>query len=709
MKLILVLLIIGIVFFVISKLKFIENKYLKGFFKYVAISIFIASAIEVFVFNFRHFESLFFGKEKELSFTYGEGIKCDDEFCKITDFDKAYVEALNINEPIHNLYLEIDKLDLLVDSEIEIQLTDEGNKEYFIAGVAKYFPLNKRSRYLKIDTSGKSEKLLLKFNKIERIVHDEDHVINEDVREELRVKSIKINVKVPFFISSFRLVILFLLVFTFLFVRNKSIFHEIAFDAKSTKSIVLIIISLIFVFSVFASSHNIYLNTIETPGTSRYQYHHYANSIIHGRLSLDLEVTDELAQLDNPYDSYNRLDKIGARGDKYYWDYAYYKGKYYSYFGVIPCLLLYVPYELITGGILRNFIALSITVTFYSIGVFYLYYQLFKKYFKKTSLPWYLMISMFSIISAGTVFALSASGFYSIPIIFGLALAHLGVGLWLKSTFVDKHKLFYVSLGSLLISLIAGCRPQLLITLFFAIPIFLVDYKKDRLALKKYSFKQYIAFAMPIIIIAIMTMTYNYVRFDSPFNFGASYNLTTNDMRHRGIKLDRTFLGYYEFLLKPTKVKNDFPFLESYRVDTSYKGITISEPMYGGYLFINAVMICSLFPWLFKKCIKDKELNWYLYICLLDILIIVFADTQLAGILPRYMLDFGWLFSLSTTIIMLSLFNKAKGYEEFKSVFLGLMLLSIIMNGLTFFNTMTIFVDNNIFYYDMYYTFMFWL
>ena len=55
---------------------------------------------------------------------------------------------------------------------------------------------------------------------------------------------------------------------------------------------------------------------------------------------------------------------------------------------------------------------------------------------------------------------------------------------------------------------------------------------------------------IPFIIVGLGLMYYNYIRFDSPFDFGANYNLTTNDMTLRGFNIDRIFLGIYYMLFK---------------------------------------------------------------------------------------------------------------------------------------------------------------
>lgn len=40
---------------------------------------------------------------------------------------------------------------------------------------------------------------------------------------------------------------------------------------------------------------------------------------------------------------------VRARPPDALWDVAYYQGRYYVYFGIVPCLLFQLPFELLTG------------------------------------------------------------------------------------------------------------------------------------------------------------------------------------------------------------------------------------------------------------------------------------------------------------------------------------------------------------------------
>src|SRR5699024_9055907 len=82
-------------------------------------------------------------------------------------------------------------------------------------------------------------------------------------------------------------------------------------------------------------------------GTAYGQMGALAHSLLNGRLDLNLvlEPPAELVAMETPYDTELRAQTV----DGSVWDAAYYDGKYYCYFGVVPCLLFQLPFEALTG------------------------------------------------------------------------------------------------------------------------------------------------------------------------------------------------------------------------------------------------------------------------------------------------------------------------------------------------------------------------
>lgn len=85
------------------------------------------------------------------------------------------------------------------------------------------------------------------------------------------------------------------------------------------------------------------------------QYQELAEALSEGKVSVG-DAEEALLAMKNPYDTI----ALQAAGIGYRADYAYYNGKYYVYFGIVPVLLLYLPYYLLTGGALQNYVAVFV-------------------------------------------------------------------------------------------------------------------------------------------------------------------------------------------------------------------------------------------------------------------------------------------------------------------------------------------------------------
>ena len=84
-------------------------------------------------------------------------------------------------------------------------------------------------------------------------------------------------------------------------------------------------------------------------------------------------------------------------------------------------------------------------------------------------------------------------------------------------------------------ALVAGCRPQMVLFAALALPILWPRYiTEKRLCSRAGAQGKRAAFILPVVLVAVGLMWYNAARFGSPFDFGANYNLTSNDMTRRG-------------------------------------------------------------------------------------------------------------------------------------------------------------------------------
>ena len=302
-----------------------------------------------------------------------------------------------------------------------------------------------------------------------------------------------------------------------------------------------------------------------------------------------------------------------------------------------------------------------INVAFIISGAYFLLRAIIKKYFPGASLGVLILCQFMLILGCGALLIVNPPTFYNMPGSLALALTLWGLYFWQRASRSCRIHPGFLAAGSLLMALVAACRPQMLVGSFLIIPIF---WGHVRSALTQKQFKScalnFIQAALPYMIVAALVMYYNFARFGSPFDFGANYNLTTNDMTHRGFHLDRLPFGLFTYLFQTPALIGHFPFMSPVSLQNTYQGTTIAETMYGGFFWFNAGCGALLFLKNVKKELKDRKLWLLSILSAVMAVIVVCADVEMAGILQRYGSDFGLFFALPAAICIFALEEKAK-------------------------------------------------
>ena len=126
-------------------------------------------------------------------------------------------------------------------------------------------------------------------------------------------------------------------------------------------------------------------------------------------------------------------------------------------------------------------------------------------------------------------------------------------------------------------------------------------------------------------------------------------------MTHRGFHLDRIPFGLYAYLFQPPALGSQFPFMKQTYMDTSYQGVTIFEPMFGGYFFLYPMTLVLLAVPRARRALSAKGLAPIWLCCIVLAVALCIFDLQGAGILMRYMSDFGIYFALAAALVFLEL------------------------------------------------------
>lgn len=382
------------------------------------------------------------------------------------------------------------------------------------------------------------------------------------------------------------------------------------------------------------------------------QYARLGDALIHGRVNLDLPVPDELAAMDNPYDTTAR-NQIGANGAiPIYWDHAFFRGKYYCYFGVIPAVLLFVPYQLITGSWLpTGWAVLVMACAAVVLGTAFVACAA-RTYFRETASLGTAILAICAInLGSGMCYQLVTPNFYSLPGITSYAFTLAGLCCWLKAKHAGRAagdtghtdgtvglSKPWLAMGSLCIAANLGCRPQFIFSALLALPIFWDELVRRRLFFSRKGWPNVLVALLPFAIVFAPLMAYNYARFGSPLDFGNNYNLTGFDLTQLQRSTNLILPTALSFLFQPVDLTMQFPFLATQRLQ--FPAWSPAEGIVGGFFAFMPVMALVLAaPFLARRTESGRDLIWCSFALALGTIAI---DIQLGSLAWRYFIDFGY-------------------------------------------------------------------
>lgn len=252
------------------------------------------------------------------------------------------------------------------------------------------------------------------------------------------IQAVRANVKVPFDFNPARVAIMAAILLAVACWRPGSWLWRIPLDTASTaqRTLGLCLAAPI----VFAMVYGIVTQLAGEPlvfheaGGYTYdfdQYGHIADALLQGRTSLDLNVPDALAAAANPYNTDVRARLLAEGVNPIYWDYAYYNGHWYSYFGVLPAVLLFMPYRLLTGHMLSSGAAVLLLMLLAILFLALLVIRVIARIAPKTSLAATSIALTTMLLGSNAGYLLFRRNFYSVPFAASLALSALGIWLWL--------------------------------------------------------------------------------------------------------------------------------------------------------------------------------------------------------------------------------------------------------------------------------------
>ncbi len=604
-------------------------------------------AAELFIFNFSAWKSLFYKERMVFEQIDVEGgmetAEGSGEY--VVPEGTLALHVAGVDREIHNLFFAVDF------SEEEgipytVTLTDEGNYYPYSLPERMLMPGIRKSYYTNIYPSGKTGEITVTFTVPAGSV--------------ATVNAVCANARIPFVFHIGRAVLLFgvvLLLYRALWGEKRQEEAD-AFLGTWRQALAAGAVALVLVGVAWKLAH---VNPIcvVSPWPHHKQYQELAEALAEGHCYLDYEPSEGLLNAPNPYDTIY----LQANGIDYRADYAYFEGKYYVYFGVVPELLLYLPCYLLTGRHLPNYIAVFLFYSGFILAVFALFWEMAKRWFSRIPFFLYLLVSILTVCAGNYLFVIARPDLYDTPIMAANMFTAAGLWLWIRGKYtlsVKGRRICYI-LGSLCMALVAGCRPQMLLFSCLAIPLFWEEVMEKRVLFGKKNLWDTICLCVPYMLVAAGIMYYNAARFGSPFDFGAAYSLTSNDMTKRGFHLSQALLGIWHYIFRPPVVGSDFPYLEGVQIaSASYMGKLNAEYTYGGLLASNAFLWILLWMGKGKELLKKRRLYGAALTGIAVSAVLAVVDVTGAGILQRYMVDMVWGAWLAAVLVCFALGEKAR-------------------------------------------------
>lgn len=378
-----------------------------------------------------------------------------------------------------------------------------------------------------------------------------------------------------------------------------------------------------------------------------------------GSVSLLYTPSEKLEALSNPYDRGLR-DGSGA---PYKWDHVYYEGKYYSYYGIAPVVLLFMPFHLLTG----YYFSTNMAVLLFSIiGLWFLirlYATAMKKWFDTLPMGIVFGGELVMVCACGIWYALSRPKFYEIAVSCAFMFLTMGVYFLFSSNILGDGRISRLRLtaSSVFLALSVLSRPTMAVYCICACLFYAAGFKKWRAKKEKGTVSYWLFAMLPMVLLGLVQMAYNYARFGSVLEFGIGYSLTINDFTHVQYHTIYVLILLYNYLLAPVKLTAGYPFISADFSRLNANGYFFKDTgNTPGLLFLALPVAAYLLAGkALKQLPREKRAGALTLIglpCVVMPLVTIFAAWN-SGYAVRYFADFSWEIIFGAILILFYLYR----------------------------------------------------
>ena len=627
----------------------------------------VIALLELVVFNFSSYHLWFGGYQRtQLSLDDAtlSGFQQNEDGNYVLTGGSGTVAWENLNNRVGTISLDIS-LSGAAQTSVRVDAADETNQAYRRSvGSASIINGNERTKTFPMELSGNVSMLRLNFSSAEG--------------ETLLLTGVTVNRAVPLHLSPLRLLLFFFLVLGIHVLRRSetlSLPCKEQSDRLTAAAGVITVVCVLTAGILTVLYRGAPVPEVFRSNTGNQITKELVDAFEAGQVSLLTEPSKELLALNNPYDWSERSQ---ARVS-YLWDHCLYQGKYYSYYGIAPVLLLFLPYHLLTGF---YFPTPEAVFLFGALGIVFLtliWLTFVRRFFPKLPLRFGIAGLILLQATSGIWYCFSSPLFYEIAQSSGFAFTTAGFWLLLSSGCVGPGAISRKRLcfAAICLSLAVLCRPTLAVyciaALFFlalGLKKCVAEAKTQGQSPKKPIVTYLLASLLPFAVIGSVQMIYNYLRFDSFFDFGIQYSLTINDFTRSEYHFRFVLIGLYNYLIAVPQIDLSFPFIHS-----SFQTLDTN-----GYYFIaNRSAIGILFralptlAWFragsaLRRLKRSERLTACLTIGVTSLLcpLVILWSIWESGYGARYCVDFTWQILLGALAVAFFLWQKSENETKKK-------------------------------------------
>jgi len=282
-------------------------------------------------------------------------------------------------------------------------------------------------------------------------------------------------------------------------------------------------------------------------------YTQLARAFDHGQVSLLTKPDPSILALQNPY-QYDELRKQAT----YLWDVSLFNGKYYIYWGPAPAVIMAIVglFHPIKAG--DQYIVFASACGLFFVNVLLLF-GLWKRFFSDLPVWAFEIIVVLVGLVSPLLWSLNDPEIYEASILFGQFLLLSGFYFVFISFDKPESSTWKLTLAGVCWAIAIASRITLILPIAFWIALF--AFFKVR-TYKQYIWKSLLVMIVPLLISLAAMGWYNWVRFDSPLEFGLHYQLTSSDLRKTQLfSLDYLPSNLYGYIFYGFDLQTTFPFL----------------------------------------------------------------------------------------------------------------------------------------------------